>query len=170
MSQINTLTLTIPENNYRPLAMLRWSLAVVFLWIGAMKFTEYEATGIEPLIKNSPLMSWMLTLGGKLGASKFIGVIELLTASALIAGAKNAKLSALGSAMSISTFVGTLTFMLSTPGVAEASAGGFPALSAMPGQFLLKDIVLLAASLVLLLSGVNQRNTHGFNSFEPRKI
>jgi uncharacterized membrane protein YkgB len=42
---------------------------------------------------------------------------------------------------------GTLTFFLSTPGVAEATAGGFPAISAVPGQFLLKDLVLLAASL-----------------------
>jgi hypothetical protein len=36
--------------------------------------------------------------------------------------------------------VRTLTFFLSTPGVAEATAGGFPAISAAPGQFLLKDL------------------------------
>jgi hypothetical protein len=39
------------------------------------------------------------------------------------------------------TFVITLTFFLSTPGVAEATAGGFPAISAPIGQFLLKDLV-----------------------------
>ena len=48
----------------------------------------------------------------------------------------------------------SLTFFLSTPGVAEATAGGFPAISAAPGQFLLKDLVLLAASLSLLLASV----------------
>src|SRR5215472_4131717 len=48
----------------------------------------------------------------------------------------------------------TLTFFLSTPGVAEATAGGFPAISAAPGQFLLKDLVLLAASLSLLLASL----------------
>src|SRR5262245_16959323 len=32
--------------------------------------------------------------------------------------------------------------------------GGFPAISAAPGQFLLKDLVLLAASLSLLLASV----------------
>ena len=42
----------------------------------------------------------------------------------------------------------------STPGVAEATAGGFPAISAAPGQFLLKDLVLLTASLSLLLASV----------------
>jgi reactive chlorine resistance protein C len=38
--------------------------------------------------------------------------------------------------------------------VAEATAGGFPAVSAAPGQFLLKDLVPLAASLSLLLASV----------------
>ena len=37
-----------------------------------------------------------------------------------------------------------------TPGVAEPTAGGFPAISAPVGQFLLKDLVLLAASASLL--------------------
>ena len=31
---------------------------------------------------------------------------------------------------------------ITTPGVAEQTAGGFPAISAAPGQFLLKDAVL----------------------------
>lgn len=34
------------------------------------------------------------------------------------------------------------------------TAGGFPALSAAPGQFLLKDAVLMAASVVLLRASV----------------
>ena len=38
--------------------------------------------------------------------------------------------------------------------MAEATAGGFPAISAAPGQFLLKDLILLAASLSLLLASV----------------
>jgi uncharacterized membrane protein YkgB len=62
--------------------------------------------------------------------------------------------SALGAAMSAATYLITLTFLLSTAGVAEATAGGFPAISAMPGQFLLKDLVLLAASLALLMASV----------------
>ena len=53
----------------------------------------------------------------------------------------------LNRAADIFRMAGTLTFFLSTPGVAEATAGGFPAISAAPGQFLLKDLVLLAASL-----------------------
>lgn len=44
----------------------------------------------------------------------------------------------------------TLSFMFTTPGVAAAEAGGFPALSAEIGQFLLKDLVLLAASVYVM--------------------
>jgi uncharacterized membrane protein YkgB len=41
------------------LALLRWALVVIFLWFGCMKFTSYEAMGIAPLMKNSPIMSWI---------------------------------------------------------------------------------------------------------------
>ena len=40
----------------------------------------------------------------------------------------------------------TLSFLVTTPGW-EPSLGGFPALSAMPGQSLLKDVVLLGVAL-----------------------
>jgi uncharacterized membrane protein YkgB len=56
--------------------------------------------------------------------------------------------------MSAATYLITLTFFLSIPGVAEATAGGFRAISAAPGQFLLKDLVLLAASFSLVLASV----------------
>jgi uncharacterized membrane protein YkgB len=52
--------------------------------------------------------------------------------------------------MSCATYVITLTFFVSTPGVAEPTAGGFPAISAPIGQFLLKDLMLLAALGALL--------------------
>jgi hypothetical protein len=43
-------------------------------------------------------------------------------------------------------FLGTLSFLFSTPGW-EPSLGGFPALSALPGQSQLKDVVLVGAAL-----------------------
>jgi uncharacterized membrane protein YkgB len=43
-------------------------------------------------------------------------------------------------------FIGTLSFLFTTPGVTDAAAGGFPALSSV-GQFLLKDLVLIGASV-----------------------
>ena len=151
------LRFQVAENgagSFRSLALLRWALVVVFIWFGGMKFTAYEAAGIAPFIEHSPIMSWLHALFGIRGASSLLGVIELSTAAALILGAFYPICSALGAAMSAATYLITLTFFLSTPGVAEATAGGFPAISAVPGQFLLKDLVLLAASLSLLSASV----------------
>src|SRR5690554_3109762 len=78
------------------LALLRWTLVVIFLWFGAMKFTAYEANGIAPFIAHSPLMGWLHALFGIKGASYFIGVLELWTAAALIMGARKPFFSALG--------------------------------------------------------------------------
>ena len=146
------------------LGLLRWALILIFIWFGAMKFTAYEADGIAPFIINSPIMGWLHSEFGVRGASYVIGVVELSTAAALIIGAFQPIFSALGAAMSAATYLITLTFFVSTPGVAEATAGGFPAISALPGQFLLKDVVLLAASLSLFLASVRDTRPETRNS------
>ena len=51
-------------------------------------------------------------------------------------------------------FLTTLSFLFSTPGW-EPSLGGFPALSVVPGQFLLKDVVLLGAAVWSLGAALN---------------
>ncbi len=51
-------------------------------------------------------------------------------------------------------FVITLSFMITTPGVGEASAGGFPVLSA-DGEFLMKDIALIGLALWLLVDAID---------------
>jgi uncharacterized membrane protein YkgB len=55
--------------------------------------------------------------------------------------------SALGSALAVGMFLTTLSFLITTPGVWEPSLCGFPALSAVPGLFLIKDLALLGISL-----------------------
>jgi uncharacterized membrane protein YkgB len=57
------------------------------------------------------------------------------------------RLSALGSAMGLLLILSTLSFLFTTPGATVAAAGGFPVLSVLPGQFLLKDLVLVGAAL-----------------------
>jgi len=126
---------------------VRYSLVLVLVWIGAMKFTAYEAESIRGLVENSPLMSWLYDLLGVRATSALIGLAELVIAGLIAARPLSATLSAIGSALAVGMFATTLSFVLSTPGVFEASAGGFPALSVVPGQFLLKDTVLLAAAI-----------------------
>lgn len=125
--------------------LLRYGLVLVLGWIGAMKFTGYEAAGIQPLVESSPLMSWMYKFLSLQATSNVIGVAEITAALLIAIKPVSAKLSAIGSVLAIFTFLATLSFLFSLPGW-EKSLGGFPALSGS-GGFLLKDVVLLGASL-----------------------
>ena len=135
------------EGSRASLGLLRWALVVIFLWFGVGKFTGHEATRFTQFMAHSPIMSWLLALFGVEGASHVVGFLELSTTAALIAGAFNAFASALGAAMSRTTYLITVSFLLTTPGVSEPTVGGF----------LLKDLVLLAASLCLLHASFNGR-------------
>ena len=122
--------------------LLRYGLALILLWIGFMKFTAYEAAGIRPLAENSPLMSWLLAALGVQEFSNLLGVIEIVAGVLLALRPVSAIATVIGNGIAVATLLTTLTFLFTTPGW-EASLGGFPALSALPGQFLLKDVVLL---------------------------
>lgn len=126
--------------------VMRYGLAVIFLWIGLLKFTAYEAKGIEGLVANSPLWSWAYLSLGAQGVSNLIGVIEVAIGVLIATRAFWPKLSAIGSLGAVVTFLITLSFVFTTPGVWEAGYG-FPFPSPMPGQFLLKDLVLLGVSI-----------------------
>jgi reactive chlorine resistance protein C len=124
----------------------RYGLVLVIFWIGAMKFTSYEANGIQPLVANSPIMGWLYRFLTVQGFSDLLGVVEIAIAVMVGLPWLSPQVSAIGSVLAILMFLTTLSFLFSTPGW-EPSLGGFPALAVVPGQFLLKDIVLLGASI-----------------------
>jgi hypothetical protein len=73
----------------------------------------------------------------------------------LFAGFWDKRLSILGAAGSVVTFVMTITIIPFMPNGWAASAGGFPAMTGnIP--FLMKDVVLLAASIYLLKQDVER--------------
>jgi len=149
--------------------VFRYGLAAIFLWIGLLKFTAYEAKNIEPLVTNSPIWSWLVPLLGLQGLSNFIGVIELSIGLLIATRAFWPRLSAIGSMGAIVTFLITLSFMLTTPGVWEPGYGlGFP--SAMPGQFLAKDLVLLGVSIWTAGEAWQAARMHAGNSPSQRHI
>ena len=131
----------------------RYALVVIFLWFGALKFTDYEASGIAPLVMNSPLVMWLHGVFGIAGTSQLIGVYELATALLIAARRWQPRLAVIGGAMAVLTFLVTLSFMFSTPGVVQPGYGPL-ALSAMPGQFLLKDLVLLGVSFWIMTAAL----------------
>jgi uncharacterized membrane protein YkgB len=146
------------SGSYGHLALLRWSMAAIFIWFGIQKFTPYAADAIAPLIQHSPFMSWLGVFGVR-GEARVVGTIELLTAAALIAGSAIPAVSALGAAMASATFVLTTSFVFSTPGITQFSPTGFPIISSLLEQFLLKDVALLAACLTLLVASLSPRAT-----------
>ncbi|MEM7123563.1 MAG: DUF417 family protein [Pseudomonadota bacterium] len=127
----------------------RFTVAGVLGWIGAMKFTAYEAGAIEGLVASSPFTSWLYDVLSLQGVSNLIGTVEIATALLIVAGLWLRSAAVLGALGAIATFVVTLSFLFTAPGW-EASLGGFPALSVVPGQFIIKDTVLLAVAVWLL--------------------
>ncbi len=131
--------------------LITYALAIVFLWFGVLKFTQYEAAGIAPLVMNSPIVGWWHSLFGIAGTSRVLGVFEIATGVLLALRPIKPRLAMIGGAMAAITFLITLTFMVTTPGVAQPGYNNPLALSPFPGQFLLKDLVLLAVSVAILL-------------------
>jgi reactive chlorine resistance protein C len=133
--------------------LARYGLVVVIGWIGLLKFAAYEAQGIQPLVANSPVMSWVYDVVSVTTFSSLLGVLEVATAVLLAVKPWWPRLSALGSVIAIGLFIATISFLFTTPGVSEDSAGGFPALS-MTGEFLIKDVALLGIAVWTLADAV----------------
>jgi uncharacterized membrane protein YkgB len=132
---------------------VRASMAIIFLFFGYQKWFEYEAQVLIPYISNGPLIWWMYPVFGIRGASWFLGVAEWTFGALLFAGFWDKRLGILGAAGSVVTFIMTVTIIPFMPDGWAASAGGFPAMTGnIP--FLMKDVVLLAASIYLLKQDV----------------
>jgi uncharacterized membrane protein YkgB len=132
---------------------VRASMVIIYFFFGYQKWFDYEAQGLIPFFTHGPLIFWMYPVFGVKGASYFLGVSEWLFGALLLAGFWNKKLGILGALGSVATFVTTITIIPFMPDGWAPSAGGFPA---MVGNvaFLMKDVVLLAASVYLLRQDV----------------
>ena len=64
--------------------LLRYGLALVIGWIGLMKFTGYEAYGIQPLVARSPLLDWLYRFLTVRQFSDLLGVVEVLIAILIV--------------------------------------------------------------------------------------
>jgi reactive chlorine resistance protein C len=120
----------------------RYGLVIVIAWFGGMKFTNYEAQGIAPLVAESPFMSWLYDIFSVYTFSVLLGVFEVAAAVLIAAKPWWPKASVVGSALAILLFAATISFLFTTPGVFEH----FPLLS-MTGGFLIKDVALLGISV-----------------------
>jgi uncharacterized membrane protein YkgB len=108
---------------------LRISLAIILAWIGALKFVDPKPV-LDLLQASLPFLA-LPAFVYLLGAAEIVTAILLVTGVALpYAGL-----------VTIGLFAGTLTIFIVAPGVT-----GFPFLT-LAGQFLLKDLGLMAAAV-----------------------
>ena len=108
---------------------LRFSLAIILAWIGALKF-------VDP----SPVVGLLQVSLPFLAFNAFVyllGTIEIVVAILLATGI----LLPYAGLATVGLFAGTLTIFAIAPAVT-----GFPALG-LAGQFLLKDLGLMAAAV-----------------------
>ncbi|MFT0866485.1 reactive chlorine resistance membrane protein RclC [Pseudomonas sp. CAM1A] len=157
--------------------LIRFAIAVVFLWIGALKFIPYEADSITPFVANSPVMSFFyehpedykahLTHEGELvpekrawqaanntyGFSHGLGVVEIAIALLVLANPLSRRLGLLGGLLSFGTPLVTFSFLITTPEAWVPALGdahhGFPYLSGA-GRLVLKDILMFAGAVVII--------------------
>lgn len=115
---------------------LRISLGIVLLWIGALKFAD--PTPVVGLLDAS------LPFLASTGFVYFMGVLEVAVGALFVIN----KALIYAALFSVGLFVGTIFIFVIAPAVAYGDAG-FPLLT-LAGEFLLKDIVLLAASLTII--------------------
>jgi uncharacterized membrane protein YkgB len=133
----------------------RYGLVVVLAWIGFGKYIKMES---RVLIEHSPLMSWIyhfLSVGEVAAA---LGTMEIVAAVLIALRPVWPTASAAGSALGVILFLGTLSFLFTTPGVVATYAGPIPVLSGMPGQFLLKDLVLIGVTIWTLGDSLEARS------------
>lgn len=158
--------------------LIRVAILIIFVWIGGLKFWNYEAEGIVPFVANSPFMSFFYTQNApdyknyKLkegefdrvkhewhvknntyGFSRGLGILIMSIGILVFLGIFSPKIGLAGTVLAIIMTLGTLSFLVTTPEVWVPDLGsgesGFPLLTGA-GRLVIKDTAILAGALVVL--------------------
>lgn len=157
---------------------IRVAILIIFVWIGGLKFWNYEAEGIVPFVANSPFMSFFYEneapdyknyklKEGEFDAAKHewheqnntytfshgLGILIMSIGVLTFLGIFSAKIGLVGSLLAIVMTLGTLSFLVTTPEVWVPNLGsgeyGFPLLTGA-GRLVVKDTCILAGAVVTL--------------------
>jgi uncharacterized membrane protein YkgB len=157
--------------------LMRVAIAIVFLWIGALKFAPYEADSIAPLVADSPFLSFFYkhpdqyrthltqerefrqaerawqTEDNTYRFSTVLGSVELLIGLLTLVGVALRGLGLLGASLAFITSFITLLFLITTPDAWVPALGdaqhGFPYLSG-GGRLVMKDVLLLPGAWLIM--------------------
>ena len=160
------------------MTLLRLGLMIVLVWIGGLKFADYEADSIVPLVANSPLMSfayhhpapeyraymnkegelvpahraWQES-NGTYFFSQVLGAVIVALGLLIATHWRFPQVAAFGSALLVLMSCTTLSFLVTTPEAWVAAAGdavhGFPYLSGV-GRLIIKDAIMLGAAVTTM--------------------
>lgn len=157
---------------------IRVAILIIFVWIGGLKFWNYEAEGIVPFVANSPFMSFFYTKkapeykdyklkegefdkvkhqwheeNNTYGFSHGLGIAIMTFGILTFLGIWFPKVGFVGSGLVILMTIGTLSFLVTTPEVWVPDLGsgehGFPLLTGA-GRLVIKDVCILASAVVVL--------------------
>lgn len=158
--------------------LIRVAILIIFVWIGGLKFWNYEAEGIVPFVANSPFMSFFYTNSApeykqyKLKEGEFnqekhdwheqnntygfsygLGILIMSIGILTFLGTFFPKIGLIGTGLAIIMTLGTLSFLFTTPEVWVPDLGsgkhGFPLLTGA-GRLVIKDTAILAGAIVVL--------------------
>ncbi len=158
--------------------LIRVAILIIFVWIGGLKFWNYEAEGIVPFVANSPFMSFFYSNDApeykeyKLKEGEFVeekyqwhvenntytfsyglGILIMSIGVLTFLGIFWPKVGFVGATLAIIMTIGTLSFLITTPEVWVPNLGsgeyGFPLLSGA-GRLVIKDTAILAGAVVVL--------------------
>ncbi len=159
------------------MGMLRVALVIVLVWIGGLKFVDYEADSIVPLVANSPIMRFLyrqpaeyrthMNKEGELNVqhrewqvqngtytfSHGLGTLIIAIGILIAFYPIRPEISAFGSLLLVLMACTTLSFLFTTPEAWVPALGdanhGFPYLSGA-GRLIVKDVIMLAAAVVTM--------------------
>ena len=158
--------------------LIRIAIFIIFIWIGGLKFLNYEAEGIVPFVANSPFMSFFYDkpapeykefklkegefneakyewhkANNTYGFSKGLGILIMTIGLLTLLGIFFPKAGFIGAGLVIIMSLGTLSFLVTTPEVWVPNLGsgehGFPLLTGA-GRLVIKDTAILAGAVVVL--------------------
>ena len=158
--------------------LVRIAIFIIFIWIGGLKFWNYEAEGIVPFVANSPFMSFFYAKDApeykdyKLKEGEFdkvknewheanntytfshgLGLAIMSFGILTLLGIWFPKIGFVGTGLVIIMTFGTLSFLITTPEVwvpdLDSGEHGFPLLTGA-GRLVIKDVCILASAVVVL--------------------
>ncbi|PAJ72649.1 hypothetical protein CJF42_20095 [Pseudoalteromonas sp. NBT06-2] len=119
-------------------------VALVYIWIGGMKFTLIEAQGIEALVKSSFLMSWLYHFFDLQMTSNLIGLYDLMITLLLAISLYTKRYMAVTLVVASTVFLVTQSFLFTYSGSLSAAT-----VLTGTGQFIIKDLWFIVNLIVI---------------------